>query len=237
MAGRLGKVPKDRLLGWRRRPAARPSGCTRPTTAWPVSGRDRSVQQVYWFNWASEYDANSEAADVPFRFSGLTRLAQNAFTPQPILRTYADVAARYEGCQGRERTGALSASGRQAGDGQQRVRGADDRREALLRVLGDAHRQLRAAGLVGRAGDLVLQARGAGGVEVDRRHGQPAAAEAHRAGAGLAELDPRLLQADEVDQRVGDGPKRSSSSSRSTPRSATSRAAAIRRWTSILACS
>ena len=62
--------------------------------------RDRlGVRQVYWFNWASEYDPNSPAADVAFRFSGLTKLANDTFTPQPILRTYAGVAARNEGCR------------------------------------------------------------------------------------------------------------------------------------------
>ena len=63
--------------------------------------------------------------------------------------------------------------------------------------------QLRPARLVGRVRDLRPQPLGGLGVEVDRRDRQPAAAEADGARAGLAELDPRLLQVDEVDQRLG----------------------------------
>jgi hypothetical protein len=95
----LGKVPKDRLLGLETTGRGQ---AQRLRAAYDRLARERrkwNIPQVYWFNWASEYDANSEAADVPFRFSGLTRFADNAFTPQPILRTYADVAARYEGCR------------------------------------------------------------------------------------------------------------------------------------------
>jgi hypothetical protein len=59
--------PPPRAWRPRQRPggaAARGLHATRPGA--PALG----LRQVYWFNWASEYDPNSPAADVTFRFSG-----------------------------------------------------------------------------------------------------------------------------------------------------------------------
>jgi hypothetical protein len=95
----LGRVPRDRLLGLE---TTSDGQAQRLRAAYDRLVRERrrwNLRQVYWFNWASEYDANSPERDVAFRFSGLTKLAADAFTPQPILRTYAGVAARYEGCR------------------------------------------------------------------------------------------------------------------------------------------
>jgi hypothetical protein len=95
----LGRVPKDRLLGLETTSRGQEQ---RLRAAYARLARERrrwGVAQVYWFTWASEYDARSPAADVPYRFSGLTRLANGAFRPMPILRTYAGVAARYQGCR------------------------------------------------------------------------------------------------------------------------------------------
>ncbi len=90
-----------------------------------------------------------------------------------------------------------------ASDGEQDVRGAHDGGEALERIVGHAHRELALAGFVQRAGDLRAQLLRAHGVELDRRHGEAAAAEGHGGRAGLAELDARALQVDEVPQRLG----------------------------------
>src|SRR3954470_8829985 len=78
----------------------------------------------------------------------------------------------------------------------------DHGREAVLRSFGNSQRELRLARLVQRLGDLLLQALGAFGVEIDRRDGEPAAAERHRSRPGLAELDARLLQGNQVLERV-----------------------------------
>src|SRR3954468_15376023 len=80
----------------------------------------------------------------------------------------------------------------------------DDCGEAVLGGIGNSQRELRLARLVQRLGDLLLQALGALGVEIDRRGGERAAAERHRAGPRLAELGARLLERDEVLERVGD---------------------------------
>ena len=66
-------------------------------------------------------------------------------------------------------------------------------------------------------------------VELDRRHPEAAGAELDRAGARVTERDPRPLQVDQVGDRLGRLPKRSSSSSRSARSSPGSRAAATRR--------
>jgi len=92
-------VPRDRLLGLET--TSRGQG-QRLRAAYGRLVRERRkwrIAQVYWFTWASEYDADSPAYDVPYRFSGLTRLANGVFTPLQILRTYAGVAARYQGCR------------------------------------------------------------------------------------------------------------------------------------------
>src|SRR5436190_23781663 len=88
--------------------------------------------------------------------------------------------------------------------GQQLVGGAEDRREALLRVVGNADGELRLAGLVERAREVLAELLRAHGVELDRRDREPAALEGDRLRAGLAELDARLLEGDEVAERVGD---------------------------------
>jgi hypothetical protein len=95
----LGRVPRGRLLGLETTPRGQ---AQRLDAAYARLARERrrwGIAQVYWFNWASEYDANSSAADVSYRFSGLTRVADGVFTSMPILRTYAAVAARHEGCR------------------------------------------------------------------------------------------------------------------------------------------
>ena len=65
-------------------------------------------------------------------------------------------------------------------DRQQRVGRVDDRGEALVGVVGDAHGELRLARLVERARDLGAEPLGAHGVELDRRDGEAALAEADR---------------------------------------------------------
>jgi hypothetical protein len=90
----LGRVPRERLLGLETTPRGQ---AQRLRAAYDRLGREWrrwNLRQVHWFSWASEYDADSPAGDVAFRFSGLTRMAGDAFVPQSILRTYARAATR-----------------------------------------------------------------------------------------------------------------------------------------------
>ena len=36
---------------------------------------------------------------MTFRYAGLTRLRDGRFSPLPLLRTYTNLAARYQGCR------------------------------------------------------------------------------------------------------------------------------------------
>jgi Beta-galactosidase len=95
----LGHVPRDRLLGLETTSRGQEQRLRAAYARLVRERRRLGIAQVYWFTWASEYDANSPAADVAYRFSGLTRLADGAFTPLPILRAYSSMAATYEGCR------------------------------------------------------------------------------------------------------------------------------------------
>ena len=121
---------------------------------------------------------------------------------------------------------------------QDRLGGRDDRAEALGGLLGQPHAHGAAAGLEDRLGHALAQRLGAARVEVDRRDRHLVAPEVDGARAGAAELDARVLEADQVVER-GRAPARSGprSSSRSMISWATSRAPATRRWISILAAS
>jgi hypothetical protein len=57
------------------------------------------IAGAYWYTWATPYDRNGALSTMTFRFSCLTQLQGGAFSPMPILRTYATVAANYQGCR------------------------------------------------------------------------------------------------------------------------------------------
>jgi Beta-galactosidase len=95
----VGSVPRRNLLGFETTPRGQ---VLRLRAVYSRLARDRrrlGVGQVYWYAWATEYDMNAPASVVSFRYSGLTRLSGGVFSPMPVLRTYARVAARYEGCR------------------------------------------------------------------------------------------------------------------------------------------
>src|SRR4051794_16171550 len=110
-------------------------------------------------------------------------------------------------------------------------------RKAVLGGIGNSQRELRLAGLVERLGDLLLQALGPLGVEVDRRDGEATAAERHRPGPGLAELDPRLLQRNEVLERRRHRPEAVLELLAQRAELRHLARARDTRWTSIFACS
>jgi hypothetical protein len=95
-AGRLPKAARIGLETTPRGQAARLSAAYRRLAQ--VRRRMR-ITQAYWYTWATPYDATGVLSTMSFRFSGLTRLQGGVFSPMPILRTYASVAARYQGCR------------------------------------------------------------------------------------------------------------------------------------------
>jgi hypothetical protein len=95
----VGKVPKRRLLGLETTPRGQLARLKAAYHRLARVRRTMGITQAYWFSWASAYDANSHLADVSYRFAGLTRQQGNAFSPMPILRAYASMAAKYQGCR------------------------------------------------------------------------------------------------------------------------------------------
>ena len=94
-----GKVPPDKLLGLETTPAGQVRRLKAAYVRLAKARRKLRITQAYWYAWATEWDANSTGSDVTFRFSGLNRYSGGAFSPMPLLDTYANVAARYEGCR------------------------------------------------------------------------------------------------------------------------------------------
>jgi hypothetical protein len=95
----VGKVPRRALLGLETTSRGQ---VARLKAAYRRLARDRRklrITQTYWYNWASQYDADGALSVMSFRFAGLTRLRGGVFSPMPILRTYASLAAKYEGCR------------------------------------------------------------------------------------------------------------------------------------------
>jgi hypothetical protein len=95
----IGRVPQNRLLGLETTPRGQ---VLRLTASYRALAREQHrlrITQADWFAWATAYDANSPQSDVSYRFAGLTRQVGGVFSPMPILKTYAKVAAEQEGCR------------------------------------------------------------------------------------------------------------------------------------------
>jgi hypothetical protein len=95
----VGRVPRSVLLGFETTPRGQVQRLKAVYARLVRERRRLRVTQAYWYTWATEYDTHAPASVVSFRYAGLTRLRGGAFTPMPILGTYASVAARYEGCR------------------------------------------------------------------------------------------------------------------------------------------
>jgi hypothetical protein len=95
----LGRIPKAGQLHFS---VTRKGQVQRLKAAYRALARARRklrVTQAYWYTWATQYNQGGSIATMAFRFSGLTRFTDGAFSPLPILRTYRKVAAKYEGCR------------------------------------------------------------------------------------------------------------------------------------------
>jgi hypothetical protein len=96
----VGSIPSRRLLGLESTPRGSRSRLTAAYSYLATHMRQTRVRQAYWFVWDSEFNRNHPGSDVGFTFAGLVRtFADGRWVPQPALRTYARVAARYEGCR------------------------------------------------------------------------------------------------------------------------------------------
>jgi hypothetical protein len=95
----VGRVPRQRLLGLETTPRGQVARLKAVYRRLAQVQRRLGVTETYWYAWATQYDAKSPQSDVAYRFAGLTRIQGGVFSRMPILRTYSNVAARYQGCR------------------------------------------------------------------------------------------------------------------------------------------
>ena len=95
----VGKIPEDALLGLETTARGQVQRMKGAYGQLAKLRRKLRVTEVYWYTWATQYDTAGSSSVVTFRFSGLTRFSGGAFSPMPILRTYAGLAAKYQGCR------------------------------------------------------------------------------------------------------------------------------------------
>jgi hypothetical protein len=93
-----GIVPARRLIGVETTPRGEALRMRGAYNYFATHIRQLNVTHVDWYTWASDFNRNDVSPDVSYRFSGLVRFAGGVFTPLPILHTYSQLAARYEGC-------------------------------------------------------------------------------------------------------------------------------------------
>jgi Beta-galactosidase len=97
--GAVGFVTPRRLLGLETTPHGEILRLQAVYKYLATHRRQTGVTQAYWYTWASSFDPNDVQSDVGYRFAGLTRFSNGRFAPQPVLATYARLAATYEGCR------------------------------------------------------------------------------------------------------------------------------------------
>ncbi len=94
----LRRVPKAALLGFETTPRGQAERLRAVFSQIARHWRKLRITQVFWFDWDSEYTPQGNYSNLVFRYSGLTRFTNGVVTALPILKTYARVAAQYEGC-------------------------------------------------------------------------------------------------------------------------------------------
>jgi hypothetical protein len=97
--GAVGRT-RARLLGLESTPRGEALRMTAAYSTLATHIRQTGVTQAYWYTWASSFDTSDRGAGAGYDFAGLTRITNaGSFVAKPILSTYAQVAARYEGCK------------------------------------------------------------------------------------------------------------------------------------------
>jgi hypothetical protein len=96
-----GKIPRREMRGFETTPRGQ---AARMRSAFSRLARDRKrlrIGPVYWFSWATEYVPTlvGAAGAVTFQYAGLNKIDGTTFTSLPLLRTYTDTVARFEGCR------------------------------------------------------------------------------------------------------------------------------------------
>jgi hypothetical protein len=97
-----GRIPRRHLLGFETTARGQAARLRAVFTRLASQRRRLGVGRVYWYNWASEYVprfAPGGPGSLTFQYSGLNKVDGVNFSPLPLLETFTDVAARFEGCR------------------------------------------------------------------------------------------------------------------------------------------
>jgi hypothetical protein len=96
----VGKIPKRALLGIETTTKGQNARLRAGYKRLVKLRRKLRVTHVLWYTWATQYDRDSPASVMSFRYAGLTRIRSNGvFSPMPLLRTYTSLARKYQGCR------------------------------------------------------------------------------------------------------------------------------------------
>jgi hypothetical protein len=96
-----GKIPRSEMRGFETTPRGQ-AARLRAVFSRLVRVRKRQrIGPIYWYSWASEYVPTliGSSGAVTFQYSGLNKIDGVDFTALPLLRTYTDTVARFEGCR------------------------------------------------------------------------------------------------------------------------------------------
>jgi len=95
----VGKIPRRALLGLETTTKGQNKRLKLGYSRLAKQRRKLRVTQAYWYTWATQYDRKGADSVMSFRYAGLTRVRSGVFSRMPILRTYTNIAAKYEGCR------------------------------------------------------------------------------------------------------------------------------------------
>jgi hypothetical protein len=96
----VGKVPKRALLGLETTSKGQVKRLKAAYTRLAQVRSSLRITEAYWYSWFSQYNRVGSTSVMSFRYVGLVRSpGGSTFTTMPVLRTYAQLAARYQGCR------------------------------------------------------------------------------------------------------------------------------------------
>jgi Beta-galactosidase len=98
-AAAVGRVPKRAQFGLETTPKGQVQRLRAAYRGLAKRRRSLRISEVHWYDWASPYDNTAPIPVLLFNYTGLTRIRGSLVSPMPILRTFAGLAASYEGCR------------------------------------------------------------------------------------------------------------------------------------------
>jgi hypothetical protein len=97
-----GKIPRKDLLGFETTPKGQAARLKAVFSKLAKSRKRLGIGRVLWYNWASEYISSfapGGPGSLTFQYAGLNKIDGTTITSLPILSTYTQTVARFEGCR------------------------------------------------------------------------------------------------------------------------------------------